>query len=192
MTSVVTTGKVGSFARRGPCYQTHRTAGFSVSWARRKHMCCPPDWGRYRTPSTLRRASRGMRFGEMRVLSQVFVIVWAAEPQLPGARQGHRGRCKCCSRPVEHGFLRAKSVWRHRLGVVERGAFCGCAARRLGVAGAVRRRDQCTTWTVGSGGANSGRIEGGHAEWFAAPSGTRLNAPSSSCALCRRRTAYSP
>ena len=91
MTAVVTTRKSGRSRVEETCCQPHRTAGFSVWWARRKHMCCPPDWGRYRTPSTLRRASRGMRFGEMRVLSQVFVVVWAAEPQLPGARQGHRG-----------------------------------------------------------------------------------------------------
>ena len=32
----------------------------------------------------------------------------------------------------------------------------------------------------------------GHPVWLAAPSGTRLNAPSSSCALCSRSTAYSP
>ena len=72
------------------CYQPHRTAGFSVLWARRKHMCCPPDWGRYRTSFTLRRASRGMRFGEMRVLSKGFVHVWAAEPQMSDTRRGHR------------------------------------------------------------------------------------------------------
>jgi len=115
MTAVVTTVKVGPPALEETCYQPHRTARFSEWWARRKYTCCPPDWGRPRTSLTLRRASRGTPFGEMRVLSQGFVVVWAAEPQISGTRRGprqavqvlfgNRGARICCS----------KSVWRQRL-----------------------------------------------------------------------------
>jgi len=83
----------------------------------------PSRLGRYRTPLTLRGTSRGMRFGEMRVLSQGFIDVWAAEPQLPGTRRGHRGRCQCCSRPVEHAPFRRKALGDNVLRVVERGAL---------------------------------------------------------------------
>ena len=86
---------------------------------------------------TLRRASRGVRFGEMGVLSQVFVVVWAAEPQLPGARRGHGGDVSAVRAPVEHGSTGRKAFGDNVLRVVERAQFSGCAARR-GVAGAVR------------------------------------------------------
>ena len=110
MTAVVTTRKSGRSRVEETCYQPHRTAGISVSRARRKHMCCPPDRGRCRTSLTVRRAPRGALFGEMRASSQGFVVVWAAEPQLPGTRRGHRGRCEFCSRPVEHAATGEKRL----------------------------------------------------------------------------------
>src|SRR5664279_5529333 len=71
-------------------------------------MCCPPDWGA--TSPTLRRASRGARFGEMRVLSQGLVVVWAAEPQIPGARRAQWAGASAVRARRSTRFHRAKSA----------------------------------------------------------------------------------
>jgi len=65
---------------------------------------------------------------------------------------GDTGRCKCCSRMIECASSEREAFDDNALRVVERGAFCGCAARHSG-------------YVVGSGAVSAHRLDRARFGW---------------------------
>jgi len=152
MTSVVTTGKVGVARASGNRVTSLIAPPGSRCCGRVVNTCVALQTGgataRLRRYAVRREGRTSVRCESCHRLSSLFGqpnLRCPARARTPGAVQSR-------SRPVEHASTGRKAFGDTVLRVVERGAFCGCAARRLGVVGAVRRRDQRTTWTAGSAG----------------------------------------
>ena len=139
MTSAVTQGKSGRSRVEETCCQPHRTAGFSVLWARRNPCDALQTGGataRLRRYAVRHGACASVRCESCHRVSSLF-----GQPNLRCPRAGDTGGDVGAVRDRWSMLPPAKSVWRHRL--ASRGAWsiCGCAGdtHRCGRSGSAPR-----------------------------------------------------